>query len=249
MSRIFWAMTFTGAIALPLAALAGATPALAQGKGSPFGGMSVEPADKDEFRSFILSTPIANFNGETIVHMELNLAGNATLALEGIMKRAFEEVDEKEMEETGESRSSKAKGGALILSRYSRPMSMAGFYWSIGAGYRQEDVTWSVRPDEQDPDASQSFGLVDEKGNLHHDARLSGMTGNFRGGYRYVGKDFPFLGGIYLGARHFQAGVEDNEVKRDEPVRVASMTDREKERLRRKYSTRPEFGLEVGFRF
>lgn len=237
-----------------------ATPVLAQGKAAPFGGMggmgggmgggmSVDAPDRDDFRSFVFATPVVNLNGESMAHLELNLAGHASLALEVTAKRAYEEVDEETMAETGESRSSKAKGGALILSRYSRPMSMAGFYWALGAGYREEDVSWRVKPDAKDPELVSSFNLLNDDGNLHHDARLTGTTGHLRAGYRYVGQDLPFLGGIYLGARHFQAGVRDSEVERDEPVRVAEMTDRERERLRRKYSTRPECGLEVGFRF
>jgi hypothetical protein len=231
-------------LALAVAVAGAATVAFAQGKGFPM--MEV---DRDEYRGFTVSSPIANLNGESILHLEANLGGHAALALEGVFKRGYEEIDAKEAEETHESRSSTAKGGSLIFSRYTHPMSMSGLYWGIGVGYRQESVNWRVQPDSKDK--AVNYSLVNEDMRLAHDATLSGTTGHARFGYRYVAVEWPFVVGGYLGARHFQAGVKDTDVdgKDQENVRLAPMTDREKERLRRKYATRPECGVEVGFRF
>lgn len=202
-------------------------------------------------QSLQVSLPIVNLSGELCGHIEKNLGGHASLALEVMSKKGFEEIPEERQTETGESRMSRGRGASLMMSRYSDSSRMAGFYWGMGLGFREEDVSWKVRPNPRDPayrsQSRETPSLVT------HAARMTGTTGHGRLGYRYVGHDVPFSIGAYLGFRHFQAKVADNmdqtgETPADEPP-LTALSDREREKLRRVYATRPETGLEVGFSF
>jgi hypothetical protein len=241
------ALVVLGALAPGVALAAGA-------KGSPFGGMTNDDdggGASGGFRSFILSIPVLTLNKEHLARLEFNLAGHASMTVEGTMKSRFEELTKEEQEETGESRSSAAKGVSLLFSRYTQPYAMAGFFFALGAGYRQEDVQWTVRPDEKDPAINLSL-VDDDDDRLHHDMTLKGATGHLRVGYRYVGAEIPLLVGVFAGARHFQAGVEDvdpDDHDEDDDTRWAESTDREKERARRAYASKPEAGIEIGFCF
>jgi hypothetical protein len=241
--------TFT-LLAMPLFA----TPALAQdlfpmpsakaggGHGGGGGG----------YRSFAVTMPLS-FSRETNGHLEANLAGKATVSVEGGVRRKGDDVTAKETSETSESIESEGRGGAILISRYSDGMSMSGFYWGLGVGYREIDATWTVKPEGDDPQVN-SYYLNQSDGTLRHRAQLRGTTGHIRGGYRYVGEEIPFTIGAFVGARHFQAGVKDAEADEDSrdssrTVDDAAMTDREKERLRRRYTTSPELALELGWAF
>lgn len=239
-----------GALSLGLIAVTlGSATAQAQSK-MPMSASS-SSSGKDPYHGFNVSMPIVNLNKEMIIHLEANLGGAASLSLEGIFKGAYDEIDEDETVKTGETRSSTAKGVSLLFSRYSNPNSMSGIYFGIGVGYREESVDWRVRPDANDPKSN--YALVDpETQLLNHDGKLSGTTGSFRVGYRYVGDEWPVSAGGYIGARHFQAGVSDvdaEHTKIEDNIPLADMTDHEKDSLRRSYATRPECGIEIGFRF
>ena len=134
-------------------------------------------------------------------------------------------------------------------------MTMSGVYWSLGVGYREQQGTWIVEPEENDKQID--FGLVDEDtGKLHHEVKISGMTGHGRLGYRYIGNQYPFVAGLYAGARHWQSSVEDNsedavsnEEQLTENEYTVAMTEKEKSRLKRRFMTRPELGVEFGWAF
>ena len=249
-------LRLTFSLSLAVTALGASPVAMAQGKpmfnpAMMGGGGEDRPSAGGAYRTMSLSMPVVTMTRETVGRLEFNLAGKASMALEGMAKGKREEVSEKDMKETGESREAQAKGAAIFVSRYMDGSAMAGLYWGLGLGYRKETIRWRVKPDENDKQVN--MGLRDDDQKLHHDAELAGTTGHARFGYRYVGVEVPFVVGAYLGARHFQAGVRDADVKASDAnadsALDAPMTDDEKERLRRQYTTKPEAGIELGISF
>jgi hypothetical protein len=209
------------------------------------------PSSGGPYRAFDVSLPVLSMGSDRVVRMELNLQGKASIALEGMMQTRHEDVDPKTQSDTGESMISDAQGAALFVSRYTQPMTMSGFYWSLGAGYRQQNILWRVRPDGTDDQVNTQ--LLDSDQMLNHEAVLRGGTGHGRVGYRYSGTEVPLMIGAYGGVRHFQASVRDKSSLAADGARdgttYAPMTDMEKDRLLRLYQTAPEVGLELGFLF
>ncbi len=234
-------------------ALGFASPAFAQLPGKPtlggIGGGEERSSGLGQYRAFTMGMPLT-INRESVGRLEFNVAGKASLALEGSFKKEREEAPDEAREDKNESMRAEGKGAAIFVSRYMDGAAMAGLYWGMGVGYREETVRWRVQPEESDKQVNLS--LVDKDRMLTHDAELKGTTGHLRLGYRYVTPDLPFVIGGYFGGRHFQAGVQDGEQSEEDEeanVKQAPMTDAEKERLRRKYTTKPEAGLELGITF
>jgi hypothetical protein len=227
-------------------ALLGSSAAFGQRMSRP---MMLGSGSHEPYRMFTISMPVITMARDTVMRMELNLAGKASLALEGMMQGKHEELDDKERKESGESLIDEGKGAALFIARYTNPMSMTGFYWGLGLGYREETVQWRVKPSDKDKDVN--MALLDENDMLNHNAEMKGVTGHARAGYRYAGTDIPLLIGGYLGVRHFQPGAKDAKAKDggDDEVAYVAMTDREKDKLKKKYETTPEVGVEVGVTF
>lgn len=241
LSRLVVALAFTAA-GMSQAAFAQIGKPMAMGGG---GSRSAEGS----YRAFALSMPLT-INAETVGRLEFNLAGKASLGLEVSYKKEREEAPERMQEEKNESMRAEGKGAAIFVSRYMDGSSMSGLYWGMGAGYREEAVRWRVQPEGSDKQVN--LALADKDKMLNHDADLKGMTGHLRVGYRYIPNDWPFVIGGYIGGRHFQPGVKDGDQAKDEEannVKQAPLTDSEKERLRRKYTTKPEAGVELGFTF
>lgn len=216
------------------------------------GRKAVGMTSKGSGQSLQISTPLINLNGELCGHVEKNLGGHAALSLELSSKKGFEEIPEERRLLSSESRMSKGRGASIMVSRYGDANRMAGFYWGVGIGVREEDVSWQVKPNTRDP-AYRTL-LREDLSPIAHEATLKGSTGHGRIGYRYVGESTPFVIGAYLGFRQFQASVSDNSTKdsgqrtpEEPPLTVLS--NREKEKLKRVYATRPETGLEVGYSF
>lgn len=206
-------------------------------------------------RDFAVSLPLALY-GESVARLELNLSNHASLAVELNVKRSSDDIDEEQAKETHESLVTDAKGGLLLVSRYSEPTRLAGFYWSLGLGWREMNADWQVQPDPADKHADYSLASPVEDSDasvFHHRATLIGTTGHLRAGYRYVAEELPLMIGAYLGVRHFQASVKDVELKDEEMADktyvYAAMTERERERLKRRYMTQLEPAVEIGFIF
>ncbi len=241
-------------LSLVFAVLGFATPALAQQPGKPTmmpmgigGGESRESSGP--YRAFTMAMPLT-INSERVGRLEFNLAAKASLAVEANFKKEREEASDEAQEERNESMRAEGKGAAIFVHRYMDGAAMAGMYWGLGVGYRQETVRWRVQPDEADKQVN--LALTDKDRMLNHDAELKGTTGHLRVGYRYVATELPFVIGGYIGGRHFQAGVQDGkqtDEEEEENVKQAPLTDSEKERLRRKYTTKPEAGIEFGVTF
>jgi hypothetical protein len=236
-------------IAIALSSLSSV--ALAQMGGKKSMGTSSQTS-RGPAQSFQVSVPIINLNGELCGHLEKNLNGHAALSLELSSKKSFEEIPEDRLLATGESRMSSGRGASVMISRYGDGNRMAGFYWGIGIGTREENVAWQVKPDTKDPAYKT---LTAEQNNLvTHDAMLRGGTGHGRFGYRYVGESAPFVIGAYLGLRHFEATVTDlkdkeNSIRGTDEPPLTALSAREKDKLKRIYATRPETGVEVGYSF
>lgn len=228
------------------------TSAFAQNMSKPKSDFSSSRGNSNDFA---ISLPLALY-GESVARVEFNLGHQASLALEGNFKRRNDDISEKDAEESHESLITDAKGALILISRYSEPSRLAGFYWSLGLGFRSMNADWQVQPDPTDKKADLSLTATTEDGStevFHHRATMTGSTGHLRGGYRYVSEEFPFMFGIYMGIRHFQASLKDTPIdgsERDgnEPV-YASMTERERERLKRRYMTQLEPAIELGFIF
>lgn len=202
-----------------------------------------------------VSLPLA-FYGETVARFELNLEQRASLALELNIKRRRDDIRPAEAEATQESLLTDAKGAILMISRYSEPTRLAGFYWTLGAGFRTMNADWQVQPDPRDQYADLSLTTLAEDTGVsvfHHRATMTGTTGHMRTGYRYVAQELPLMIGAYVGIRHFQASVKDaknsNQGGDDQAAQYAPMTERERERLRRRYTTQLEPAIELGFVF
>ena len=244
-TKILALTTLMAALAAPVAAAQGFFPEAATTSKSSGGGGS-----GGSYRSFALTIPVITFTGEQVGRMEFNLGGLASIALEANFKPKEDEVSEEEAEETGESLVSKGKGVALLFSRYTDSASLAGFYYAVGAGYRQMNADWKVRPATDDKEIDMTLVQTDDR--LYHRAEMKGVTGHIRGGYRYIGTDIPLSVGLYMGVRHYQVGVHDE--KRDnlseaDQAAYSDMTDSERERLRRRFTTKLEPGIEVGIAF
>jgi hypothetical protein len=185
--------------------------------------------------------------------MEYNLNAVASLALEGTFIGKSNEYSEKDAEETGEQISSKGSAVGIFVSRYTQPNAMAGFFWTLGAGYRQVQADWQAPFDEGDPANKDSlrFQMADEESRFHHNAEAKGMTGTGRIGYRYVGSEWPLTIGAYVGIRHFQNKVADrgDDETTSDGDKISEMSDKEKTRLQNRYRTGFEPGLEFGFVF
>lgn len=202
---------------------------------------------------FGISLPVLPAAREIIGGFEFNLSGRGTLTLEGGIVRGGELLSDDEVEETKDSLESKGGfQGGLILSRYTDPVRMAGFFFGVGAGYRQEKVKWTRTPAQRE---EYSAALLSVEGKLYHEATLAGATGHARVGYRYVGEEIPFAIGIALGVRHFEAGYRE-EKERDDALSgdstrslVAPTPKESQEGLERRIKTGLEGGIAIGYIF
>ena len=208
------------------------------------------PAMAEEQVDFTIAVPLISLTSESAGRIELNLGMRAALAIEASYIHEHDRIHEDVTEETGETMYvNSGRSASMHIARFSQPNRLAGFYWSLGAGFQTVDVAWTVPADEEDPEID--FALLPDDGMMNHRAILSGVTGHGRVGYRYVADDYPFMAGIYLGFRHFQSGVEDyHEAKEEEADEgVSNLTDYEKERLKRKFKTAFTPSLTMGFAF
>ena len=199
---------------------------------------------KGGYRAFMLALPVVNVGGGTVGRAELNLYGRGSLAIEGTYQDKGEDITKKEQKLTGESMITQARAITVFLARYSEPMQMAGFYYGLGVGYRHESANWHLKPT-----GAPATAALDEVDFANHSASFVGPTGHLRGGWRYVGKEFPLLIGAYVGMRHFESIVSDAQPSGQAVGGGAytNMTESEKDHLKRRFATTPEAGLEIGF--
>jgi hypothetical protein len=194
------------------------------------------------YRSLMLGLPLASTERGPIGRVELNIYGKGSIAIEGSSEVLAEDLLRSQVAESGESMMTKGGQMSLFYFRYSKPVSMAGWYYGFGLGYHEESVNWHRRT------SALGIALADASF-VNHSATLRGPTGHGRLGYRYVGTDVPMLVGGYFGLRHFQASVKDGQSNDDAETTSApiAMGDSEKTRLLNRFRTAPEIGIEIGF--
>ena len=229
------------AAALGFAFLLNSHSAFAQGRQGNQLSVSGRRTDGDgAYRSLLVGLPIASTERGPVGRLELNLYGIASLALEGSTERLDEDMSKAAVERTGESMLTKGGQVSVFAFRYTRPLSMAGFYYGAGLGYHEESVNW------RKPTTAAGSTLV-EASLINHNAALTGPTGHVRIGYRYVGSEYPLLIGTYIGAKHYQATVNDGSGGSADGTPFVPLSDNDKEHLLHRFQTTAEFGIEVGF--
>ena len=189
-------------------------------------------------------TPLA-IGSQTLARVEYNIS-RATVALEGGIAHKAEELTNTEIKETNESLISSGKQIAIMVSRYTEEARMAGWFWTLGAGYRQMDYTWKRGLSEDDLALASSL-TSDDKGRYDHKLTAAGVTGHARAGYRYVGESTPFLIGAFVGLRHYQSTVNNVTAKDNEFA--PSIADDQRVELSHRFMTRLEPALEIGWIF
>jgi hypothetical protein len=128
-----------------------------------------------------------------------------------------------------------------VYSRYTDEHLMGGWFFSLGAGYRQMEIDWRTTPEVDDPGIG--YGMRGEDGTTTHTAIGKGYTGHLRGGYRYVPDEWPVALGLHFGVRHYQVGFEDSD-NTETPLSV-----RQQQQLKRRFMSRIEPGIEFGVSF
>lgn len=197
-------------------------------------------------RTFLVSAPMTVLGNELGARMEFNAYDIGSIALDGIIVSKAEEFDQKKSEEANASLISKGYEAALTFSRFTRPNMMAGFYWSLGGGYRVLDVLWSRAPSEEYA-LNNSYEL-DKEGRITHHLDAAGTTLRGRLGYRYVPDSLPFVMGLYAGLRHYEPKITDAKTEDGEPENPPT-TDEDRYHLKKQFMTKLEGGVELGFSF
>ncbi len=202
------------------------------------------------YRTMAFSLTPITMAREGVVRAEFNLGTRASLALEGIAIGEGEDLFDDEIKESnGDSLITRGGELALFVARYSNSASMSGFYWAMGAGYRQLKANWKRSPGANYSLQGDAYTIVapDEAGKLNSQMTANGVTGHVRAGYRYLGESVPLSIGAYLGLRHFQSKFID--AKDSDNYVAAPSTNEERDMLRNRYMTKLEPGIEVGFAF
>jgi hypothetical protein len=199
---------------------------------------------KGEDKSFLVSVPMILVGGEMGIHTEFNLWNEATIGLEYLRAGNNEEYSKKQMAEENKSRISGAWEVQMVLSRFSEPESMGGWFWSLGAGYRTMNVDWRKQPEETYTLTGDE--VYDDDGRINHKLVGTGAAAHGRLGYRYVAASWPVAVGGYFGMRHYESNFKDVE---SEDSAVTPSQDIDREQLRRAYMTRPELAIELGMAF
>lgn len=210
--------------------------------GGPFSMSSGRSGGDGPYRSLMLGLPLASTARGPVGRVELNLYGKGSLAVEGSSEVLAEDLLRSQVAESGESMMTKGGQMSLLYFRYSKPASMAGWYYGMGLGYHEESVQWHRRT------SAPGIALADAS-YVNHSASLRGPTGHGRVGYRYVGTDVPMLVGGYFGLRHFQASISDSKPEdyAESSVAPVAMSEAERTRLLNRFRTAPEIGIEIGF--
>lgn len=239
---------------LTIASLGFAWPAFGAGKksgGSTSMSNSSGSSKKSADRDFLVSFPIVADHPQARVHLELNIADEAGIALEAAALGQVEELDQKEIEETGNSMKVKGYQASMLISRYSESTRLGGFFWSLGGGYRQYSGEWKKRPEKQE--TSLRLESADNDGYLHHRVTGSGTLAHARVGYRYVAAEWPLAIGGHVGVRHMNSTIKDTEVKPEEEkelhIQYSETTATEREALKHKMMTTPDITVDFGLIF
>lgn len=205
---------------------------------------------KGSGKDFSFTIPVFGFGPQFFGRLEFNVASRVALGLEVSVSPAHENLADREIESTGgDSLVSSGREASLLVSRYSQPTRLAGFFWTLGGGYRQSVAHWSRTPPSS---YSIDTHALDEDNRAAHYVRADGAVVHARAGYRYVFEALPLHACLRLGYRHFEAKVSDVEVTADEAEGVlpgTPLSTRDRKGLEGRWSGALLPELEVGFVF
>jgi hypothetical protein len=216
-------------------------------KGPPMMAANQSGGGKSSGHDWILSLPVVSERPQLRLHAEYNLYHSLGIALEAAQIAKTEELSEEEIKDTGNSLSINGYQASLLMSRYSDPANLGGFFWTLGAGYRKWDAEWKKKTVENE---AARTSLVDEEGYLHHRVEGKGGTAHFRVGYRYVANEWPLAIGGHVGLRHMNSQVTDVSVKEEEQTKLratySKVDDQERKQLKHKMMTTPDLTVDFG---
>ena len=211
---------------------------------------------KEADRDFLISIPVVADSAQARLHLEYNVQKTFGLALEAAALGEKELLSPKEIDASGDSLKTKGTQVSLLFARYSEPAHMGGFFFALGAGYRQYTAEWKKKPDDQNKAAalqSNTSLAVDDTGYLHHRVKGSGTTGHARVGYRWVAAEWPVSVGGHLGMRHVSTSVKDVDVdeekQKDLKLNYSPTNDAEKKSLKNRVMTERAMAIELGVVF
>lgn len=218
-------------------------------------GPSMAPSassSKSVDRDFLVSSAlVTESKGKMLLHLELNAADEAGIALEGGVLGEQEQLHPNDVEETGNSMKVQGIQASLLISRYSEPTRLGGFFWTLGGGYHEYTAEWKKRPSEQESEIR--LAAKDSDGYLHHRVKGSGFMGSARLGYRYVAAEWPIAIGGHLGIKHTNSTIRDIEVDEAEEQEMnlsyIPTDDSEKKSIRHQFMTQPDFAIDFGLIF
>ena len=219
---------------------AGKKPSIA----SSMAGDSASSSSKD----YLLSMPIVAETPQIRPHIEINISNEFTLALEGGLLAETEQLSKEELMETGNSLKVKGAQATLLLSRYSEPERMAGFFWSLGGGYRKFTADWKKQPG--DNTTQTQLASINEDGYLRHRVNGTGTTAHFRLGYRYVADSWPVAIGGHVGFRHMNSSLENAKIsdseKNETQLTHSPLSETEEKSVKHRMMTTPDLAVEIG---
>jgi hypothetical protein len=195
-------------------------------------------------KDFLFTLPVVQLGREGQAKFEYNLNSKGSLALEFAYLSKGEDLNQTELEESpNASLESQGWSSQLLWSRYTQPSRMAGFFWGLGAGYRQVSASWQKNPHLEAPEQLQ---LIGEDGTLTHEVLAKGYTVEARMGYRYVGQEWGVVLGGFLGLRHFENQVKN---KNSDPELFPDLHTEDENSLRHRMMSALYPSLELGWAF
>lgn len=208
-------------------------------------------SSKASNRDYLVSLPLVADRPQLMLHLEYNLMQEAGIAIEGAILGETESLPKDEIDETGNSMKVKGSQVSLVVARYSEPARLSGFFWALGAGYRQYSTEWKKKIDKEE--VGLRLDSVDEQGYLHHRVNVAGTTGHARVGYRWTAAEWPVSIAGHVGLRHMNSRVKDVEVDDSEEqelkVQYSDTNDSEKKSLKNTTMTEPDIRLDFGLSF
>ncbi|NRA43973.1 MAG: hypothetical protein HRU09_03345 [Oligoflexales bacterium] len=199
-------------------------------------------------RRFLVTLPVLAVGSESNLELDLNLGGDASLAVYWSLLAKSERLTQSEIEsEPGSSMMLEGQEFGFVFQRFSSGIDMSGFHWGIGAGYRSILAQWNKPKSE----ASSPYLTAEDEENSYHEFDLAGAILSARFGYRYVAESVGFVAGIYLKARHFQSRVTDknNETQNEQPLYESPLDLEDEIKVKRRLMTTVLPTLELGWAF
>lgn len=201
----------------------------------------------------VITAPITNIPitplavQQTTLRAEFNLAGEASMQAEASFVRPSEGLAPAAIDRNpGESLVvDSGQEVAILFARYSQPYQLMGFYWALGAGWRDVHSVWK-RPitDNTSQYSLASTVDIDGKNRFVSEQVSQGNTLHARLGYRTTMPYIPIILGGQLGVRHFNSVVHDAGDDSTVPL-----NDDDKTSLRHRMMTYGSLELSAGYAF